>query len=164
MEIDFRKYKDIDDYTPLPEDSYLSQIVSAQETTTKKSGTENWKVKFEVLTGEFRGRFIFDNFVLTEKALPRLKKLCSAIGMDVSRKVNVKPADLLDKKCLVDVIIETYDDDEGNEKTRNKVKFAGFRRANAADIDEIGRCPAKDSDISHADVNEGSGDDNAFPF
>ena len=71
-----------------------------------------WKLRFEVLDGEYRGRYIFDNMVFSDAALKRVKLICSRLGLDVSGEVELTPEVIMGRKCWVTVETEEYEDDD----------------------------------------------------
>ena len=126
--INFDRVDDIDDFTPLPDDDYLCKLAEIEEASTQ-GGDELWKLRFEVIEGEYAGRFIFDNMVFSEKALKRAKLICSRLGLNVSGEIDLTPEMLLNKVCILKVTTEEYEDSEGKTKKRNVVPFAGYERA-----------------------------------
>ena len=130
--IDFSKVDDVQDFTPLPDDRYLCQLGEIEEDTTQYND-EMWKLKFEVIEGEYSGRFIFDNLVFSEAALKRAKLICSRLGLDVSAEIDLTPDLLKGRKCYVLVTTEEYENDEGETKKRNVVSFAGYESVEGAE-------------------------------
>jgi hypothetical protein len=122
--IDFSKIEDSQDYTPVPEDKYLVEVVEVEELSTDH-GDEQWKLKMEILEGEYTGRFIYDRLFFTEKAYPRLKLVCGRFGIDVSGEMDLKPEMLNHKLVYVEVKVEDYEID-GKIKHSNNVPFAGY--------------------------------------
>ena len=75
-------------FEPLPEIDMLLSIDTIDEVKTKTTGDDMLKVKFKVVNGDFKGRTIFENFLLTHKnpkvtqiAMEKLNKLSKAIGV-----------------------------------------------------------------------------------
>lgn len=126
--IDFSKYDDVDDYSPLPEGSYVCAVSSIEEAYTK-AGDEMWKLQLDVIEGEFEGRRIFDNLVFSEKAMKRVKLVVSRLGIDVSGEIDLTPEMLQGRVALVSVVVEEYENAAGETKKRNSVLFAGYERA-----------------------------------
>ena len=129
--IDFNTIDDVQDFTPLPEGTYLCRLADVEEATTQY-GDDMWKLRFIVESGEHRGRYIFDNMVFSEAALKRAKLICSRLGLDVSGELDLTPSVITNRTCNVSVNIEEYKDQEGNVKSRNVVPFAGYERADQA--------------------------------
>ena len=131
--IDFSHIDDVQDFSPLPDGEDPCRLSEIEEASTH-SGDEMWKLKFEVVDGEYTGRYIFDNLVFSDAALKRVKLVCSRLGMDVSGEIDLTPSLLEGRTCLISTEIEEYEDNEGRTKRRNTVPFAGYERADAQDI------------------------------
>ena len=129
--INFSDVEDVQDFSPLPDGTYLCQLSEIEEATTQY-GDELWKLRFEVVQGEYTGRIIFDNMVFSEAAMKRVKLICSRLGLDVSGELDITPGLLKGRKCYVTVLTEDYEDNEGKVKKRNVVPFAGYERAEGA--------------------------------
>ena len=126
--VDFSKVDDVQDFRPLPDGKYFCRLSEIEEAATQY-GDEMWKIRFEVIQGEYTGRFIFDNLVFSEAALKRVKLICSRLGVDVSKEMDITPDLLQNRKCYVSVVTEEYEDAEGKIKKRNVVPFAGYAKA-----------------------------------
>lgn len=122
--IDFSKIEDSPDFTPVPEGKYLVEVVEVEELSTDK-GDEQWKLKMEILEGEYCGKFIYDRLFFTDRAYPRLKLVCSRLGIDVSGEMDLEPELLNHRLVFVDVKIEDYEKD-GKTKQKNNVPYAGY--------------------------------------
>jgi Protein of unknown function (DUF669) len=133
--IDFSSVEDAKDYTPIPEGEYLCRIDKVEEALTG-AGNEMWKLRLAVVSGEHKGRFLFDNLVFSEKALKRAKFVCRCLGVDVSGEIDLTPEMIVGKQANVRVEIEEYVDDEGHEKKRNRVPFAGYDKTEDDDAAE----------------------------
>lgn len=125
--IPFSKVPDAQDFSPLPEGKYLCRLEEITPANTQL-GDEMWKLKFEVIDGDYVGRHIFDNMVFSKAALPRVKLMCSRLGMDTSQDQDFEPDDIEGKSCWVIVEVEDYEDQYGKPKKRNKVPFAGYEK------------------------------------
>lgn len=132
--IDFSQIDDVQDFSPLPEGDYLCRLAEIEESTTQNDD-ELWKLKFEVIEGEYAGRYVFDNMVFSEAALKRAKLICSRLGLSVSGEIDLAPGMIEGRTCYLTVEIDEYEDSEGRIKKRNVVPFAGYERADAAEAD-----------------------------
>jgi hypothetical protein len=56
--------------------------------------------------------------------------------VDVSGEINLTPEMIKGKQAIVTVKLEDYVDDEGREKKRNRVPFAGYEKPDDDDITE----------------------------
>ena len=126
--IDFSKVEEPQEFKPLPEGRYYCQLVEIEESETL-NGDEMFKLRFEVLDGEYADRIIFDNLVFSKNAMKRAKLICSKLGVDVSGEVEITPELLKDRKCYVSIQVKKYESDEGKIRERNEVSFAGYERA-----------------------------------
>jgi hypothetical protein len=135
--IDFSTIEDAKTFTPVPEGSYHCEVASVEQTTTGK-GAEMWKLKLKVLEGENAGRLVFDQLVFSAAAMKRVKLVCSRLGLDTSGELDLTPAMLRGRSALVTVQIEEYVDDDGRERSRNKIPFDAYETvgAQAGDGDE----------------------------
>ena len=123
--IDFRKIDEPKEYPLLPPGKYEAEISSIQEASTQY-GDEMWKLDWVILTGPHRGAFVSDNLTFNEKGVVRVKRLCSAVGLDVSGEMNLRSLDLNRKRCLIEVKTTNFTDRNGEQKEATKVTFAGF--------------------------------------
>ena len=129
--IDFSQVDDVQDFSPLPDGSYLCRVAEVEERQTQY-GDEMWRVRFVVDSEAHRGRAIFDNIVFSKAALGRAKLVCSRLGLDVSGKLELTPSLIVGRRCYVTVETEDYEDQEGNTRKRNVVPFAGYEHADGA--------------------------------
>jgi hypothetical protein len=130
--VNFSQVDDLPDFEPLPDGRYLCRINDIKVASTQ-SGDEMWKLSLEVLRGEWAGRRIFDNLVFSEKALSRVKLVCSSLGVDVSGEVILEPSTIMGKRCWVEVRTEEYVDAEGILRMRNSVPYGGYQEASEDD-------------------------------
>ena len=130
--IDFSHVDDVQDFSPVPAGKYLCRLVGLEEASTQ-NGDEMWKLRFEVIKGPYAGRLIFDNLVFSEAALKRAKLICSRLGLDVSKELDVTPELIKGRVAMLTVEVEPYEDAEGRTKQRNVVPFAGYERASESE-------------------------------
>jgi len=130
--IDFGHVDDVQDFSPMPAGKYLCQLSGIEEASTQH-GDEMWKLRFEVTKGPYAGRLIFDNLVFSEAALKRAKLICSRLGLDVSKELDLTPELIKGRVAMLTVGVEPYEDAEGRTKQRNVVPFAGYERASESD-------------------------------
>jgi len=150
--IDFNRVDDVQDFSPLPDGRYLCRLAEVEEAATQY-GDEMWKLRFVVESGPHRGRYIFDNMVFSDAALKRVKLICSRLGLDVSRELDLTPALIKGRSCNVTVETEEYEDYEGNTRQRNVVPFAGYDRADGAPATPVSKAvQAGGEDDSESDL------------
>ena len=94
---------------PLEEGVYHLQIAKVEETTSS-TGNPMLKVEFDVL--EVQGnRKLWDNYVLIDKCLWKVKELFDALGIDTSALVEMDVNELVGLEVQAKVIQETYNGD-----------------------------------------------------
>jgi hypothetical protein len=129
--VDFSTVEDAKSFTPVPAGSYAVDVDSIEGTYTS-GGDEMWKMRLKVLDGPHAGRFLFDNLVFSQRAMKRVKLICSKLGLETSGEVDLTPRMLRGKTCRVTVEVEDFVDDEGREKQRNNIPYAGYEAINDA--------------------------------
>lgn len=94
---------------PLEEGVYHLQIAKVEETT---SSTGNPMLKFEYdVLGVEGNRKLWDNYVLIDKCLWKVKELFNALGIDTSELVEMDVTELVGLEVQAKVIQETYNGD-----------------------------------------------------
>lgn len=97
---------------PLDEGIYSLTIAKAEETTSS-TGNPMLKLEFDV-NGVEGKRKLWDNYVLIDKCLWKLKELFSALGIDTESIVEMDVAELQGQTVNAKVIQETYNGDVVN--------------------------------------------------
>lgn len=126
--VEFGEIEEGQSFKPLPRGKYLCQLVDIAEKTTR-TGAEMWNMKFEVASGDYLGRFIFDNLVFSDAAKPRVKLICSRLGLDTTKGIDLTPNTILNKVALLTVEVEEYIDNTGQRRMRNSVPYEGYELA-----------------------------------
>lgn len=93
---------------PLEEGIYTLRIAKVDEAVSS-TGNPMLKVEYDVV--EHEGRKLWDNFVLIDKCLWKIKELFDAIGLDTSSIVDIDVAELVGYEVQAKVIKEPYNDD-----------------------------------------------------
>lgn len=104
-------------YEPMPAGDYVLEIEDIEERVSK-AGNEMLNITFNVAEGEYEGRKIFEFYVLTEKALWKLKDLLVALGINTEGQVDVSVDDLVGEMLIGNVEIQ---EQEGYDPS-NKIK------------------------------------------
>lgn len=101
---------------PLEEGTYHLQIAKVEE---KESSTGNpmLSVEYDVL-GVDGSRKLWDNYVLIDKCLWKVKELFNALGVDTSAIVEMDVDELVGLEVNAKVIQETYNGDVVNRIKR----------------------------------------------
>ncbi len=100
---------------PLEEGVYNLTIAKVEEST---SSTGNPMLKIEYDVNEVEGsRKLWDNYVLIDKCLWKIKELFDALGIDTSAIVEMDVTELVGMQVNAKIIQETY-----NGEVVNRVK------------------------------------------
>ena len=90
----------------LEEGVYNLRIASVEETTSS-TGNPMLKVEYDVL-GVDGNRKLWDNYVLIDKCLWKIKELFDALGIDTSEIVEMDVSELVGMEVQAKVIQEDY--------------------------------------------------------
>lgn len=94
---------------PLDEGMYNLTIAKVEETT---SSTGNPMLKFEYDVNDVDGgRKLWDNYVLIDKCMWKLKELFDALGIDTSEIVTIDISELIGMQVTAKVVQDTYNGD-----------------------------------------------------
>lgn len=115
-------------YKRCEEGIHTAKLVQIDEGTTQ-GGDDMLKATFEVTKGESQGARVFDNFVLTEKALWKLKLFLTEIGQKSEGKVAIDLDKLVGKLVNIDVTHEEY-----NGQLRARIN--SYSSATTAPVDD----------------------------
>ena len=94
---------------PLEEGVYSLTIAKVEETNSS-TGNPMLKVEYDV-NGVEGNRKLWDNYVLIDKCLWKVKELFDAIGVDTSELVEMDVTELVGMEVNGKVIQETYNGD-----------------------------------------------------
>lgn len=94
---------------PLEEGVYHLRIAKVEETTSS-TGNPMLKVEYDVMDVD-GSRKLWDNYVLIDKCLWKVKELFDAIGVDTSELVEMDVTELVGMEVNGKVIRETYNGD-----------------------------------------------------
>ena len=110
-------FSSIPNRDPLDEGTYTFEIKSA-ELKTAQSGNQMICIRFNELESD---KAVFENYVLTEKCLWKLKELLDALGMDTSAGLDFEPSEIVGEFVKGKVIQDEY---EGKITNRMKKVYA----------------------------------------
>ena len=94
---------------PLEEGVYHLRIAKVEETNSS-TGNPMLKVEYDIVDVD-GGRKLWDNYVLIDKCLWKVKELFDAIGVDTSELVEMDVTELVGMEVNGKVIQETYNGD-----------------------------------------------------
>ena len=120
----------IEAYVKCAEGQHVVKLTDIEETESQ-AGNDMLNATFQVVKGTSTGAKLYDNFVLTEKALWKLQSFLEAVGIKASGKIVLDLDKLIGKQCIVEVAHEEYDG-----KTRAKIQEFIKLSSKAADDDE----------------------------
>lgn len=136
----------VETYSKASEGIHTAKVVEILEKTSQ-GGDPMLQFAFEIIKGEDKGSKVFESFVLTDKALWKLKSFLLAIGMKADGKLKLDLDKLIGKICDIEVFWDEY-----NGQTRAKIsdyyKAGKGGKAEDEDIDD------DDDDESDEDEEE----------
>lgn len=115
-------------YKRCEEGIHTAKLVAIDQGTTQ-GGDDMLKATFEVTKGESQGARVFDNFVLSDKALWKLKLFLTEIGVKSEGKIVLDLEKLVGKTVNIDVTHEEY-----NGQLRARIN--SYTSATAAPADD----------------------------
>lgn len=125
----------VEAYGKVGEGIHPAKIVEVEQTTSQ-AGDDMLATAFEVTGGPDKGGRVYDNFVLTQKALWKLKVLLKAIGMKCDGKLVVDLDRMIGKTCDIEVFHDEYNGQK-RAKISDYYKFGTHSNAGADEaIDE----------------------------
>lgn len=132
--VNFKEVDEEQQFTIIPEGEYVAEIKKGEETKTKK-GDDMWKVQFQILDGDFKGKNVTSFFVFNDGGYGNIKKLYKAIGgFDLAKTHNCVPSDIEGEKVIITVAISEYTNKDGQKVKSNSIPYGGFK--SIADGDE----------------------------
>ena len=140
----------IEAYVKCAEGQHVVKLTEIEETESQ-AGNDMLSATFQVVKGTSTGAKLYDNFVLTEKALWKLQSFLVALGMKADGKITLDLDKLIGKTCIVEVVHEEYDG-----KTRARIQEF-IKLASDDDEDE-----AEDEDLEE-DVEEDAEEEEEAP-
>jgi hypothetical protein len=105
LKVDFT---DVDTYVRCEEGEHVAVLKELNEAEAKETGNDMLVAKFEVVKGESKGAVVYNNFVLTEKSLWRLKTFLESVGVKADGRVQIDLDKIVGKKVIVVVAHEDY--------------------------------------------------------
>lgn len=105
----------VESYSRCSEGIHRAKVAEIQEKTSQ-GGDDMLQIAMEVVSGADKGCRVFDNCVLSDKALWKFKQLLSALGVKCDGKIAVDLDGLIGKTCDIEVFHEEY-----NGQTRAKI-------------------------------------------
>lgn len=133
----------VETYTKVSEGIHTAKVVEILQKESQ-GGDDMLQFAFEVTKGKDKGNRVFESFVLTDKALWKLKSFLQAIGMKADGKLKIDLDKLVGKVCDIEVFWDEY-----NGQTRAKI----------SDYYKVGKGAANDTDEDEDDEDEADEDE-----
>ena len=139
---------EVNDFSPLPNGKYFVQVKDCTVKQNKAGTGEFLSVKFEVMNGDYAGRFIFDNITLSNPSKQAvnighqsLKKFALAIDENANLN-NIDEFFFMEKILIIEVTLKPA---QGQYSASNTVK--GYsNKAKALDV-QVPNGAEKDKDL-----------------
>ena len=123
----------VEEFVKAAEGRHKAKIESVEEKVSS-TGSDMLVLKFKVTDGPSKGAVVYNNYVLTEKALWRLSALLKALGMKNKGKLAIDLDVLEGKSCVIEVAHEDYN---GQSRARiNEVLPASSAEEDDADFED----------------------------
>lgn len=134
----------VESYSKASEGRHTVKVADIEQKTSS-GGDDMLQFAFEVIKGADKGSRVFDNFVLTDKALWKFKACLQALGMKADGKIVIDLDKILGKVCDIEVFHEEY-----NGQMRAKISDYYKVAAKAADDED----EADDEDLDDEEDEE----------
>lgn len=114
-------------YKRCEEGIHTAQLIQIDDKETQ-NGDDMLVCQFKVIKGDSEGAVVYDNLVLTDKALWKFKLVLESLGVAADGKVVVDLDKLIGKTCDIEVAHEEY-----NGQLRARI--LGYSKASVATAD-----------------------------
>ena len=135
----------VESYSKASEGIHTAKVAEILEKTSQ-GGDDMLQFAFEIIKGDDKGSRVFESFVLTDKALWKLKSFLQAVGMKADGKLVLDLDKLIGKICDIEVFHEEYN---------------GQKRAKISDYYKVGKGVSTESEEDEADDDEDEEEDEA---
>ena len=137
-------FSGVETYERAPEGTHIAKIATVEETTFQ-SGSDGFKVAFEITKGAGKGARVYENYPLVDTALWKLKTLLEAIKIKCDGRIMLDTDKMVGKLCEIEVAHEEYDG-----KTRARLVTTRKIGSSKTNDDE----PEEDDDIDDIDEDD----------
>lgn len=117
-------------YKRCEEGIHTAQLIQVDDKETQ-NGDDMLVCQFKVTKGDSEGAIVYDNIVLTDKALWKFKLVLEALGVAAEGKVVIDLDKLIGKTCDIEVAHEEY-----NGQTRARILNYTKSASAVDDIDD----------------------------
>jgi hypothetical protein len=127
MRFDFSNVDDVESFVSVPAGLHDVRVAEVREGRSR-DGSTRWTFRLEVLDGDHAGRTAaWDSLTWSERGIYRVKKVLSALGIDVRGEVEVNSNDLVGLRARVLVQPEEREDPAtGKRQVRMRVPYLGY--------------------------------------
>ena len=125
----------VESYSKASEGIHTAKVAEILEKTSQ-GGDDMLQFAFEIIKGEDKGSRVFESFVLTDKALWKLKSFLQAVGMKADGKLVLDLDKLIGKICDIEVFHEEYN---------------GQKRAKISDYYKVGKGGSTEDEETDSD-------------
>ena len=98
----------VESFVKAGEGQHVVKVLKVEDTIAQNSGNSMLKITFEVIEGKDKGAKLWDNLVLVEKALWKVKGFLEVIGMAADGKIVLDTEKMVGRVCIADVVLEEY--------------------------------------------------------
>lgn len=135
----------VESYSKASEGIHTAKVVEILEKASQ-GGDDMLQFAFEIIKGDDKGSRVFESFVLTDKALWKLKSFLQAVGMKADGKLVLDLDKLIGKICDIEVFHDEYN---------------GQKRAKISDYYKVGKGGSTEPEEDEADDDEDEDEDEA---
>lgn len=129
---------------PVPQGTYLVCLTDVKADKVTKNGDEMWGLEFTIQEGPHKGRKLWDNMVFSKNAMPRVKYICSELGIETKGSAELEPIAIYKRKCWLTTIVEDFADAMGATKKVNRIPWNGYAKSQEAPAAGMGAKPVRD--------------------
>ena len=113
------------EFSPLPPGIYCALVLRGEYTTTKTSGADAYRLRFEVTEGEHKGKSVVRTWTFSPKAVAYTKRDLAPFGLTTTAKL-LSPFPDAGREYHVRVVVALQRGDDGIE--RNDIKHIDLVR------------------------------------
>jgi hypothetical protein len=120
----------VESFVKCSEGEHIAVLKEIKEESAKSSGSDMLACVFEVIKGSSTGARVYDNFVLTDKALWKLKGYLEVVGLKADGKIMIDLDKMVGKTCIISVSHEEYN---GSKRAR----IEEYKKLEASDDEDV---------------------------
>ena len=140
----------VESYGKCEEGIHTARVAKIEETQSQ-GGDDMLKTTFEIVSGNSKGCKVFDNFVLTEKALWKFQLFLKALGIKCEGKIAVDLDKIEGKLLDIEVTHEEY---EGQTRAKVSDYTKAGTKATAAVTDDDEDYDEDDDEVDEEEPEE----------